>query len=144
MSSQKMELAKVKDHFMGWRLGMYVQVATKHCSQFVINTMAVYSVSLRHPCMQTLIVGCKACTQSTVSVSRMQVGHMSPLWCSGTLPGCCCGEAQPKSTRLLSTLRRVWRQLTHRSSTDQLGGYNLWLQYGGRGQPGQGHHRWCT
>ena len=41
MSSQKMELAKVRGHFMGWWLGLNVQVATLHCNQFVVNAVAV-------------------------------------------------------------------------------------------------------
>ena len=41
MSSQMMELCKVRGYFVGWQLGMYVQVATLHCSWLAANTVAV-------------------------------------------------------------------------------------------------------
>ena len=41
MSSQMMELCKVRGHFVGWQLGMIVQVAMLHCSQFAANAVAV-------------------------------------------------------------------------------------------------------
>ena len=45
MSSQMMELCKVRDHFvgwqLGWQLGMIVQVATLHHSRLAADAVAV-------------------------------------------------------------------------------------------------------
>ena len=41
MSSQMMELCKVRGYFVGCQLEMYVQVATLHCSQLAAGAVAV-------------------------------------------------------------------------------------------------------
>ena len=41
MSSQMMELCKVRGLFVGWWLGMIVQVAMVHCSRLAANAVAV-------------------------------------------------------------------------------------------------------
>ena len=41
MSSQMTELCKVRDHFVGWQLGLNVQVATLHCNWLAADAVAV-------------------------------------------------------------------------------------------------------
>ena len=41
MSSQMMELCKVRGRFVGWQLDFFVQVATLHCSRLAADAVAV-------------------------------------------------------------------------------------------------------